>query len=139
VYGLTYAGEMEFVYKPANVYPKGEENYDPAKVVSLAWRQHNLERASIYAVKAVDDATRAAQAEWEAAWNRYNDASSIHTDELDVLIIKAITGPAADFEKNYQAYLDVVKSPEIVATLDTMYETWMRYFKLRQKFLVKLK
>ncbi|RAP77611.1 hypothetical protein [Paenibacillus montanisoli] len=139
VYGLAMADEMGFVYTPQIVYPFSESNYDQATIVNTAWQQHNMKNMTLLAELPVDDATQQARAEYDQIANDVNNnLVSPHNDELDNLIVKAITSPVADFEKNYKAYTDVLSSSDIADGITKQKDAWLKYYKLREGFLKKL-
>ena len=114
VYGLAMAQEMGYVYSPSVVYPFSESNYDQYTMMNTAWQQHNLKFMTLYTQLPVDDATQKAKADYQAAANDLNNnLIAPHNDELDNLIVRAITGPVDKFESNYKAYTDVLSSPDI--------------------------
>ncbi|SFJ02809.1 hypothetical protein SAMN02799624_03072 [Paenibacillus sp. UNC496MF] len=139
VYGLAMAGEMGYVYSPSVVYPFSESNYDQYTLVNQAWQQHNLKRMSLYAELPVDDATQKAKADYDQVSNDVNNTMiAPHNDELDNLIVKAITGPVGKFDANYKAYADVLAGSDIAGGLSKQKDAWMKYYNLRQNFLKKL-
>jgi hypothetical protein len=138
VYGFTMADEMSLVYAPSYVYPKGADNYSPDSLVSMAWQQRNLKSMSLFIEGTVDAATRAAKAEYDAAGENMSKLTAPYNDQLDNLIVKAITGKVADFEKNYKAYTDILSKPEIVAANNELLAKWKTYNDMRQKFMTKI-
>ncbi|AZN42533.1 type 2 periplasmic-binding domain-containing protein [Paenibacillus albus] len=139
VYGLADAGEMSYVYNPQVVYPFSDANYDQSTLVNTAWQKHNMKSMTLYAELPVDDATRQAKAEYEEASNDYNNnLLAPHNDELDNLMVKAITGSSDKFDANFKDYTDVLSSSDVADGLTKMKDAWMKYYKLRQGFLKKL-
>jgi hypothetical protein len=139
IYGLTMAGEMGYVYSPSVVYPFNESNYDQMAMVNTAWQQNNMKTMSLYAELPVDDATLKAKAEYEATTNELNNnLVSPHNDELDNLMVKAISGPVDKFDKNYKEYTDVLSSSDIAGGISKEADAWLKYYKLRANFLKKL-
>ncbi|MFC5653809.1 hypothetical protein ACFPYJ_32810 [Paenibacillus solisilvae] len=139
VYGFAMAGEMGYVYSPSVVYPFSESNYDQSTIVNTAWQQHNLKNTTLYAELPVDEATLKAKADYEAVSNELNNnLISPHNDELDNLIVKAITGPVDKFDSNFKDYTDVLASSDIAEGITKEKEAWMKYYKLRATFLKKL-
>ncbi|SDX14157.1 hypothetical protein [Paenibacillus sp. CF384] len=139
VYGLAMADEMGFVYTPQIVYPFSVSNYDQATLVNTAWQQHNMKNMTLYAELPVDDATQQARAEYDTVTNDLNNnLVAPHNDELDNLIVKAITSPVADFDKTYKEYTDVLSESDIADGVKKQTEAWMKYYKLREGFLKKL-
>ncbi|SEM57452.1 hypothetical protein [Paenibacillus sp. OV219] len=139
VYGLAQAGEMGYVYKPQVVYPFSEANYDQNTLVNAAWQKHNLKSMTLYAELPVDEATLKAKAEWETINTDFNNnLVAPHNDELDNLMVKAITGSSDKFDENYKAYTDILSSSDVADGLTKMKDAWLKYYKLRQGFLKKL-
>ncbi|WP_308635125.1 type 2 periplasmic-binding domain-containing protein [Paenibacillus silvisoli] len=139
VYGLAMADEMGYVYTPQIVYPFSESNYDQATIVNTAWQQHNMKNMTLFAELPVDEATQQARAEYDTVANDFNNnLIAPHNDELDNLIVKAITSPVADFDKNYKAYTDVLSESDIADGVKKLSDAWMKYYKLREGFLKKL-
>ncbi|UVI33211.1 hypothetical protein [Paenibacillus spongiae] len=139
VYGFAMADEMNYVYSPSVVYPFSESNYNQEAIVNTAWQQHNMKSTTIYAMLPVDEATLKAKAEYEAATNDLNNnLVGPRSDELDNLMVKAITGPVDKFEGNYKQYTDVLSSKNIAEGVTKIKDTWMEYYKQREKFLKKL-
>ncbi|OPA74785.1 hypothetical protein BVG16_23845, partial [Paenibacillus selenitireducens] len=139
VYGLAMADEMGYVYAPSVVYPFSESNYNQENLVNTAWQQHNLKTMSLYAELPVDDETLKAKAEFETvATDLNNNLISPHNDELDNLIVRAITGPVDKFDSNFKDYTDVLSSPDIADGIIKEKEAWMKYYKLRANFFKEL-
>ncbi|SFS55699.1 hypothetical protein [Paenibacillus sp. BC26] len=139
VYGLAMADEMGFVYSPQIVYPFSVSNYDQSTLVNTAWQQHNMKNMSLYAELPVDEATQQARAEYDTVTNDLNNnLIAPHNDELDNLIVKAITSPVADFDKTYKEYTDVLAESDIADGIKKQTDAWMKYYKLREGFLKKL-
>lgn len=139
VYGLAMADEMGYVYTPSVVYPFSVDNYDQSTLVNTAWQQHNFKKTTVYAELPVDDATQKAKADYTAVTNDLNNKLiAPHNNELDNLMVKAITGPVDQFDSNFKKYTDVLSSPSIADGVAKEYDTWMKYYNLRAKFLKKL-
>lgn len=138
VYGLTMAGEMDYVYAPKYVYPKGIENFKQYDIVNVAWQQKSMNEVQLYKELPLPEDVMAAKATYDTANATYAELSSTHSDALDNLMIKAITGGTQNFEENYAAYLKVVQSPETVSALKAAGEAWGAYMKLYVQHIEKI-
>ncbi len=129
---------MGYPYEPRTVYPKSADNYSENAAASSAWQLHNSKSMNLYARLPDTKEIQEAKAEFDALYDTYSSVSQKYTDELDTLIIKAITAPVDQFEANYEKYQNALKRSDLVEAEEAQYESYMKYYKLRQKQLKKL-
>ena len=144
VYGMT-GNNGESAYAPRFVYPLTAETVNVDTYTQLPVKQYYMngapedERHFISIEKPFSLEVSQLKATWETVTGEWSEVNRPYEDERNLLLVEAIVGDVADFEKNYTAFAETYKLVEIVEKEQEIKKAFYAYYKERQKFRERIK